>query len=216
TSGQESTLVFTQDGLYALENVQGGTVVFNLSSTVSDIGSGTLVNDAAITINGTTVDVEAQTTWGALNILKHVADVEDEVLGGAQFQVFATEVDAQNLNSPISIDGVDTFTTDDTTGIAHLAGLFAAEGGTTYWIVETQAPVGYLANDTPIAVTVQSGSTAQAVQVDVPNTQAPSSTLPELGSAGMTTLAAIAGIALISGAALVVTGRRKADVVDAK
>lgn len=209
TSGQVSTLTFTSAGLVKLKAAQGGVVEFSLATSVSAIGTGTLVNNAVVTVNDVAMDVSATTTWGAVNILKHVEGDTADVLGGAEFQVFASLADATARTNPISVAGTSTFVTDGTTGRVSIDGLYAATGGTSYWLVETKAPLGYLANTTPQEIIVTPGTIAAGVQVAVPNTQAPPATLPNLGGTGMVLVSVIGAAAVAGGVILALTGRRK-------
>jgi LPXTG-motif cell wall-anchored protein len=83
-----------------------------------------------------------------------------------------------------------------------------------YLIVETVAPVGYVANLTPIAVTVAVGAIDAPVLVRVENSQVPAWLLPLTGGGGAGLFAIGGGvlIAMAIGAAFVVRGRRRAPL----
>lgn len=206
---QVVTMDLTAEGLLIIDNFRGDSVSFSLVSAVNAVGTGTLVNNAVINVNDTSYDVQAQTTWGAVEITKHVTDDIAKVLGGAEFQVFASMDDATALTNPISVAGETTFTTDDTTGVVVIPGLLAAVGGTEYYLVETKAPTGYLANTVPQEITVVPGSIATALDVAVPNDQAPAGMLPQLGGTGTMIAGILGAAALALGLSFAVVSRRK-------
>lgn len=203
-------VAFTPAGLATLAANQGAIVTLELATEVLTIGDGSIENSATVAINDTENSAEAVTDWGALEIFKYATiDGVDEALAGAQFQIFTSAADAAALTDPVSVDGEATFTSSSTANIL-VEGLKAGD----YWIVETVAPVGYVANTTPIPVTVVVGSTADAVLLEVENSQVPAWLLPLTGGGGAGLFAIGGGvlIAVAIGAALVFRGRRKALV----
>lgn len=208
TPGAMVEVTFTATGLDKLEAAQGGNAVVTLDTTVTALGDGFIKNDALVTINDSEfTSNEVQTDWGALVILKHAGADETKVLSGARFQLFRTEADAAARTSAISVSGETTFTSG-ADGLAVIPGLKAG----AYWLVETQAPIGYTASTTPLAVTVTAGDvTLTSIDYRVSNTQAPPYMLPLTGGNGALWFAVGGGamIVLAAGAALVLFGRRR-------
>lgn len=180
-----------------------------IDTKVIALGDGNISNTAELLIenpdNVTEVETDPVTTqWGGLTILKHSGTDENVVLQGAEFQIFASESDANSKTNPIAVNGVSTFVTG-ANGEVDLEGLKA--GG--YWLVETKAPTGYIGQDTPIAVTITPGSMAQASTQAVSNSPITTPVLPPLGSAGMITLMILGGGAVVGGSALAMRGKLK-------
>lgn len=199
--------VFTAAGLAKLDANQGAIVSLALSTEVLAIGDGSIENTAELTVNSSITDAAAVTNWGALEIFKYATvDGVEERLAGAEFQIFTSAADAAALTNPVAVNGETTFTSSSTANIA-IEGLKVGD----YFVVETTAPVGYLANTTPIPVTIVLGSTADAVVLDVENNQVPAWVLPLTGGNGAATLGLLGGgvIVLTIGAALVLNERRK-------
>jgi fimbrial isopeptide formation D2 family protein len=204
-------LVFTAAGLTKLGANQGAVVSLDLSTRVLSIGDGSIENTAELTVNGSTTDAEAVTEWGALEIFKYATvDGVEERLAGAQFQIFASAADAAALTNPVEVDGETTFTSGGTANLT-IGGLTVGD----YWVVETVAPVGFLANTTAIPVTIVLGSTADAVVLEVENSQVPAWVLPLTGGNGAAMLGLLGGAVIVStiGAALVLNARRKARLL---
>lgn len=208
------TLTFTATGLTKLEGAQGGEVVLNTVTSVDEIGDGTIVNNAVVTVNDAVMDVDATTTWGAARIDKVVTGTESP-LAGAEFQIFLTEADAIAQENAVEVNGGDTFVTLDPNGEAMIDGLKAASTGTVYWLVETKAPAGYLIDSTPQSFTVVPGDIATPVVIQMDNEQAPESILPQLGATGqsvaiVTGSLLAAGALLLGGTALMRRGQKQA------
>jgi fimbrial isopeptide formation D2 family protein/LPXTG-motif cell wall-anchored protein len=202
--------VFTTEGLAKLEANQGAVVTMELGTRVLSIGDGSIENLASLAINDSVNSAEAVSNWGALEIFKYATvDGADERLAGAQFQIFTSADDAATRTDPVAVDGETTFTSTSTANIA-IDGLNVGD----YWIVETVAPTGYVANTTPIPVTIVQGSTDDAVLVEVENTQVPAWLLPLTGGSGASLFGIFGGAAIVLaiGAALVINSRRKVRV----
>lgn len=212
TVGTSSSAVFTEAGLTKLSAVQGGTVTFSLNTIVNSIGSGMLTSSTVTTVNDSIINVEGITTWGAVEISTFVEGDNTKPLGNATFSVYASQADADAMVNPISVNGVTEFVTDTTTGKVMIEGLYAAVGGTNYWVVETDAPAGYMNDVTPHQITVTPGSLDEATELGVGQVQAPGATLPPLGSTGLIAFIIIGILSLVSGLAMVYSNRRKAYV----
>jgi fimbrial isopeptide formation D2 family protein len=204
-------VVFTAAGLAKLEANQGAVVSLELATQVLSIGDGSIENVASLLVNDSTSDAEAVTNWGALEIFKYaIVDGVEEPLAGARFQIFTSAADAAALTNPVEVNGETTFTSSSTANIA-IGGLTVGD----YWVVETVAPVGYLANTTPVPVTIVLGSTDDAVVLEIENDQVPAWILPLTGGDGAATLGLLGGalIVMAMGAALVINERRKRQLL---
>jgi fimbrial isopeptide formation D2 family protein len=209
TTGTVS-VAFTPAGLAKLEANQGSIVTLALATEVLSIGDGSIENTATLAVNDSTTSADAMTNWGALEIFKY-ATVEgvETLLGGAQFQIFTSAADAGTLTDPVAVGGETVFTSNATTNIL-VEGLKAGD----YWVVETVAPVGYVANTVPIPVTITVGSVADALLLEVENSQVPAWLLPLTGGGGAGMFAIGGGvlIAIAIGAAFVFRARRSRRV----
>lgn len=221
-AGQTVTVDFTASGLALLTANPGAVVTATIPTVVGTVGSGTIQNIADQTIStqtGTTVTTPSnpvQDTWGDLSL--HKVDPNGKALAGAQFQVFTSPADAQNLTNPVAVNGATTFTSD-ASGAVAIDGLKAQNDGVgadlTYYLVETQAPAGYTIAPAfaqaagGYAQTVAPGSANPTVTVTDP--QAPPIALPLTGSTG-TTVFVVGGLALaaLAVAAAVLVVRRRA------
>ncbi len=209
TEGQKVTVTFTTEGLAKLQAHAGEKLTVTLSTAVTSIGDGTIANQALVNVNdydGTTN--KPVTKWGAVRIDKFTtADDQRQSLSGASFQVFSSQEDATAGTNPISVSGVDTFTTGSD-GAALIEGLNVGQSGSRdYWIVETAAPAGFILNSDPQKVTVTAGSTADAAVISVENTRQDVPQLPLTGANGRLLLT-IAGVVLVLSAAGVSLIRR--------
>ena len=225
-TGQDLSVTFTSTGLALLSQSanQGGSATAAFSTVVTGVDDGTILNTPVANINGHDYSGEPkQTTWGSLQLKKVGGTQEGKALQGAQFKVYKSISDAQNDHDAVVVNGQSTFTSLADGSVA-IAGLRTGSNGdgatdpTTYYIVETQAPIGYnVASGYDKAsgghaVVVHPGSTANAL-ITVVDPQVPPFMLPLTGSTG-TALFVGGGIALIAlamGAAFVMY-RRKASV----
>ncbi|MCQ4021734.1 MULTISPECIES: SpaH/EbpB family LPXTG-anchored major pilin [unclassified Ruminococcus] len=151
-------------------------------------------------------------------------------LANAKFKVYRSEADAiSNTNAIEFLKGTDGkyYMTKDGEGDAVVVsnedgyvtvqGLMygtngdkSSEGSTDYWVVETEAPVGYNLLQAPfkITVTATSHNYAQNANVDVINT--PKASFPLTGSQAAM-LFGVGGAAVIGIGAIVFLKRRKSD-----
>lgn len=193
------TVVFND--LEALRTVQGATVTVVVPTEVVAIGDGTITNDAAVYVNdpsNTFESDEVQTQWGALQVIKHEGDDQDARLEGAEFALYLAS--DTELTTPIA-----TGTTNDD-GEWVVEGLKAGD----YLLVETAAPLGYVLDDEPIAITITAGSVEQALVQYVSNAQTPPFTLPLTGGAGAFMFLLGGGALLALGVAMAMRRKRAA------
>lgn len=147
---------------------------------------------------------------GSFSVLKHKAGDESVLLEGASFQVFrpATAEDTESViitcdgvdyaAVPVTVDGEPLVLTTDENGYARSPAMTCG----AYFIVETEAPWGYVLNENGICVTVYSDALDKEVTVKVPNV--PGSILPETGGIGVFWLQGC-GVLLIAAAITLLT-----------
>ncbi|WP_029145651.1 SpaH/EbpB family LPXTG-anchored major pilin [Microbacterium luticocti] len=219
TTGDPLKVTFTDKGRGILEKNAGGTVTVTITTTVTSVGDGQIQNTAVTNVNGKDFDSNTvQTNWGSLTLKKVAGTADGNALKGAKFQVYsAVDTSGHVTGDPVSINGKDVFESN-ADGIVNIAGLRTGENGTgtsTYYIVESEAPVGFdvaagFAPEKPHAVTVKPGSTANG-QIVVVDPQVPAFELPLTGGGG-TAIFVGAGVTLVlmaAGAAFLVYSRRR-------
>lgn len=210
-SGSSVTVTVLPAGLAKLETAQGGTFSLDVTTAITQIGDGTIINRAAVTLDEARFDVQAQTTWGSLNVI-NLARVDARPLAGAQFQIFASEADGLAKTNAIAVAGQHTFvTTED--GSTFIPGVSVDPTGTDYWVVRISPAVGYLDDSENIVkVTALPGPATAPVEVLFHSTQVPAPVLPRLGNTGLVATLVIGGlmgvVALsLLGAAFIVASR---------
>ena len=181
----------------------------------------------------TTTPVKAETPTYPLDIKKTIKG-EATLLAGAKFRLYRNETDATtpaNKDNAIKVTGSAgkyTVSIDQATGnmdmetaadeVAtgynlHLNGLAAGD----YWLVETDAPVGYNKLSAPIKVTItktgeqtwtvaKNGTEEQDKVIDIENSKG--TVLPETGGVG-TIIFTVAGAVLVIGVAVSFAVSRK-------
>ena len=200
---------FLGDGITKLRANGGRKVVMTLITDVSDVGQaaqGVFTNTATVEINGTaSVEQTASTTWGQLTVYKYDG-ANDGFLAGAKFKLCPSE------DCPAQAVALDEMTTGTDGKI-----LFPVVRPGTYYLVETEAPAGYIAA-APQQVTVTAGLTEVPAAVTstgknyipVANTKQTVPQLPLTGGTGQVALAA-GGIGLLAiGAVVMLLGRAAA------
>lgn len=207
SDGPNYEIEFLAPGLTKLAALNDGVIDIVVTTRVIGLGDGTIENTATLIVNGNEFDATDVTGWASLEILKHHIDNAAAVLGGAQFQVFASEADAASGANAIAVSGSTTFTSDATTGIASAPGLRAG----TYWVVETVAPVGYVLDSEPHEVTLVAGDVDATVELSIGNSPVPAYELPITGGTGQAAFM-IGGAGLLAAAlGFALFRRRKAD-----
>lgn len=223
--GQTVTVALTEQGLAKVKADSGKEFKVTFVTTVTELGDGTIKNTVTqyTNVNDNEKEItsnEVKTYFGAVKITK--TDAENaQLLQGAKFQVFATAEDAAARQNPIDVNGETTFTTD-ANGVAVIealkAGELRADGtdttSTTYYLVEVEAPAGYVLDDQVREVTVTAGSVTQAEGIDITNAKQPPFQLPLTGGVG-TALFIGAGAALVAVAIGLAARNRKREQANA-
>jgi fimbrial isopeptide formation D2 family protein/LPXTG-motif cell wall-anchored protein len=215
TAGDTQTLTFTPAGRTRLAGLAGGTVEFSVLTRASSVpADGQLTNTATSVVNGATESVTAVTPIGELTLFAYAptAGGVKTPLAGAVFQAFANEADARAFTNPLTVNGVDRWTTDEN-GIANIPALVPG----VYWGREIVPPTGYQVPPIgPTSVQVVAGPTSrtQPIQnyIEIPHTQVPAWALPLTGGDGALWFG-IGGAALVAvavGSAVLVARRRSA------
>jgi len=204
------TVTLTTAGIAKVNAAPNGSqVILEVNATVTALGDGSIENNATVNINSTTTVRATQvvSSWGAARIIKYPSTNENLRLQGAVFEV-RLPGSATAIPVGTGTPRQTQFTTGEN-GEVVIPGLIAG----SYELVEITAPTGYQVNATPIAFTVTAGSTANAVQVKVANTQVPAFALPITGGDGQMAFMIGGGSLLVvaAGAFLIVAGRRRVE-----
>ncbi|ALG28808.1 hypothetical protein AOZ07_07285 [Glutamicibacter halophytocola] len=199
-SADNTEISLTASGLAKLDSAGEATFSIDLVTTVNAIPEdGKVVNEASLTINGTTVKDPANTNLGTIKLIK--TDEGDQILAGAKFELYAeAPVDGEPTGDPIA-----TATTNDSGEIVWQVHVGIDDDLTeTYWVRETVAPAGFVlpANPWSEVPAVDAGATAE---LTVTNHKADGPDLPLTGAQGtlLFTLAGIGLMAVAGGAVLV-------------
>jgi len=206
------TCTFTPDGIAKLKANGGQKVVLTLVTDVTDVSqaaNGVFTNKAKVTINGIdSAEKSATTTWGQLTVYKYDGSNEG-FLSGAKFKLCTSEACP---NQDVALAGL-------TTG-ADGKVLFPVVRPGTYYLVEEEAPAGYIKVGAQ-QVEVKAGTTVTPAQLTssednykpVANTKQTVPQLPLTGGIGQVALAAGGiGLLVIGGAAMILSrtaARRK-------
>ena len=206
------TCTFTPDGIAKLKANGGQKVVLTLVTDVTDVSqaaNGVFTNKAKVTINGIdSAEKSATTTWGQLTVYKYDGSNEG-FLSGAKFKLCTSEACP---DQDVALAGL-------TTG-ADGKVLFPVVRPGTYYLVEEEAPAGYIKVGAQ-QVEVKAGTTVAPAQLTssednykpVANTKQTVPQLPLTGGIGQVALAAGGiGLLVIGGAAMILSrtaARRK-------
>ena len=128
---------------------------------------------------------------GGITLYKYTGSLS-KPLGGAEFKLSASYEDALAGRYLKNNSGADICAVSDENGIIRFEGIAYGEDGvdhltaeTAYWLVETEAPPGYLLIGQPISITIDQKShlydTLPALQIE----NIPVSPLPRTGGAGL-------------------------------
>lgn len=159
--GRKLTWELTTEALKEMKGYSGGQVVVTFTTKLNDTAKESLgqaiENKAELeykNTSGTEYNPESdkpEVHTGGVKIKKVDKAEPHTPLSGAEFKIYKTEADAKAGQDAISINGNEVVTSDDQ-GIADFYGLAyytddatgepPTEGSTTYWVVETKAPVG--------------------------------------------------------------------------
>lgn len=216
--GEKVTLTFLPPGLAKLDGAQLGQVALTLDTRIdrnSDDGSivngeDTFDSKAYVEINRAHIPVTAQCDLGGLRVVKHIEGQREDILDGAQFQLFTSVSDAETKTNPVVFDGEDTFVSGAYPQEGGLRGAITLDGIVpgTYWLVETQAPAGYIGYGEPIEVEIVAGGITEMPITYVSNTQKPSPPLGKLGAVATPVLVTV-GALLVGGALTLGLVRRR-------
>lgn len=221
TTGSSGQLMVVNPTLATVNANLGGTIEVVFSSTVASLGSdGVILNTAYLNLPGN-VSVPSNIPFekfGAIRIDKFQNGAQgpdaSKPLNGASFALYATQGDADlalqgTVGTPVWAGTIASGGTVTTTGV-YVGNSTDNVTSRTYYLVETQAPAGYVRTATVIPVTVvPSGTTAVTVQ-QVGNTQRTPVALPLTGSTGTAIFVAGGlGLILLAGGASLIAIRRR-------
>ncbi len=199
----------------------GTTFKITFDTKVTAIGNGTIENSSTEYVNDDTEGYTPNTVstdWGAAKLLKYDAKGNTaQGLSGAKFEVYNSSNGAcSELGSKITVNDATEFTSN-ANGVVDIAGLYVGKNGNPasrdYCVVETQAPAGYVLDNTPKLITVHPGAVAGGYTLEIPNTPTTGPNLPLTGANGQL-LALIGGgslVLLAAGTALVARKRSHQD-----
>ncbi|KNC20157.1 cell wall protein [Arthrobacter sp. RIT-PI-e] len=235
TAGTDYTLVYaatprnlpatsTPPGLTRLRALPGGDVTLSvLSRAVTIPSTGIITNTATSVVNGSTETVSGSTPIGQLTVFSFQSENNVRTpLGGAVYQVFLNQNDANLNQNPVSINGIQSWTTalptdSGTTGFVAIPIITPGN----YYVRELTPPSGFqLPTPSQVQTQVVAGptSTTTPVQnyVEFEHDQVPAFALPLTGGDGALWFT-IGGVGLIA-AALgtgIVASRRRAVLAPA-
>lgn len=205
-STDNTTVTLTTSGLAKLNTATedgATTVTAVINATVTDLGQ--LDNQASASINGTPGETPVVTTnWAQLDITKVDADAEEELLAGAEFELWNEDKD----------ELLATGTTDESGELSFIVWVGNDDDVTeVVYLKETVAPQGYVLPADPWTgpYTLMAGETAEAsVSVaEIGNYKPEGPELPLTGAQG-TLIMTIGGLLLVGvGAGAIVVSRRR-------
>lgn len=154
---------------------------------------------------------------GKITILKHKAGNEDKVLKGAEFQVYRLAAAGEEAVETATYEGEEIGLVPVANEDGQIVLKTDKDGIATspelkyglYFLLETKAPLGYIALDEAIAVWVNTESASVSYAVKIPNTSI--TILPETGGIG-TTIFTISGTVIILLGVVLIFRRRRNDM----
>lgn len=185
--------------LVALNAADGQSVQVTLTTKVTgtgspaSIGDGVIDNDATLIVNDNTVDsAEDITYWGALRVVKHAEGDDTAMLSGARFDI---RTDADDAATTIASRVTNS------EGVLDFPGIITNVDGEVYWLVETEAPLGYEPMAAPRQITIESGQPVVDGRnyQEVASAQVDGYMLPVTGGSGQAAFM-IGGFGLLAGA----------------
>ena len=226
------TWTFTDPaGLAALNAAAGDWLVITFQTTANGVGSITNVaNVNGVNTNDPDEPGGATLKFGSINVLKTDA-ADNTPLDGAVFEVYLDVNNNKEWDSgdeQITIDGQDTWTTDD--GEVLIEGLrysrfvngdtvaVNADGYNGYLLKEIQAPDGYSLLADAIFFEIDDDSTDLTRELEVENMEINAGfTLPLTGGTGIAFFTTLGVLLIGSGAAiyLLIAARRRRDDAEA-
>lgn len=226
------TVEFTADGLTKLEGVRAnGGKVFTQITAIAPKSEKVVTNDSQLIFNNgngegdiTRDSNEVETRWGTLNIVK-TGETNESRLEGATFELLeCTDSDGDGTyeadGDALTVNGQTSWTTNEA-GEITITGIHASDFADNaeqqpgddnfaqYCVRETQAPVGFVANDALIPFLLVSetltelpeGHEQRAYEYNMVVSNAPSDRfLPNTGGMGIGLLT-LAGLLVIGGGA---------------
>ncbi|MFP7762005.1 SpaH/EbpB family LPXTG-anchored major pilin [Marisediminicola sp. LYQ134] len=211
---QNVTVTFTPAGLTRLTGLQGGEVTLTVLSRALTIPSnGIITNSATSIVNDATETVTGSTPIGQLTVFAYQGQGANRTpLAGAVYQVFLNQNDATLGQNPVSIDGIQNWTTG-ADGYVEIPIITPGN----YYVREITPPAGF---QLPLPAQVQTqvvagpSSVVDPVQnyVQFAHDQVPAFALPLTGGDGALwfSLGGGALLALALGSAMVASRRRAA------
>lgn len=212
------TVTFTPTGLTRLVGLPGGDVTLTVLSRATAIpANGIITNTATSTVNGATKTVTGSTPIGQLTVFAFQSENNVRTpLAGAEYQVFLNQNDANLGQNPISINGIQTWTTA-ANGLVAIPIITPGN----YYVREITPPAGFqLPTPSQVQTQVVAGpsSTTAPVQnyVEFEHDQVPAFALPLTGGDGALwfTVGGIGLLAIALGTAIL-AARRRATVAPA-
>lgn len=235
TAGQTISVTFNDDGLEWLKSRAQKKIITTFKGTVTEVGSGTITNEAVVLVNGHELTSnEVTTNWGDVKVLKTDVSTPAVGLAGAEFEVYASSVPYAEtcsigdiVGGPLAVDGASLFTSTDA-GLVYIPGLFVSDSVNSpglnatqrcYVLKETKAPAGFITpmDDAALtAVAVKIGMTAEGTYDGQPitNTQQDVPELPLTGANGQMIMIAGGSAVLLISVGLVLVNRRRASASD--
>lgn len=217
------------------------TVHFKFTLKAStDLGSKKVTNKASVIpshVPGSTAseipaDNPPSTDFATFKIKKVSSQDETVALGNAKFRLFAVKTDAEGCTNALkegksggdltkacvtpSSTGFGEKTTSPTDGATKgLTDGYSVKRGTEFYVVETEAPKGYIRNPDVHPVTVETGKDAYTLTVkNIPDSGNGGKgwlfNLPKTGAAGVV-IFALAGVCLVCFGIFVFMRNRKKD-----